>query len=121
MEKIKNLEGALKKAMSDSEAASHDLLTRIDEKIESLKKILMQAEDSEKSLKHSMLGLKELLYALDKNKQQNNSSIADPYKRAADLLARGYSPEDIQKDCGLSLNEIDLIKQLVRLKSASVK
>lgn len=115
---ITNLEGAFKKVMSDSEAASHDLLSRVDNKIQSLKEVLLQAEDKEKSLKQYMLGIDKLLQSIDKKKQENTSGISDPYQQAADLLSKGYSPQDIQRDCGLGLNEIELIKQLVRLKSA---
>jgi hypothetical protein len=117
MMQIKSLKGSLEKAMSDSSKVSNELLTSFDEKICALNEVLEKIDAKQKRLGKYIVQAEELLKEIDEKKQQHSHEILDPYKMAAELISRGLSPEDVQRDSGLSLSEIDLIKQLIRHKS----
>jgi uncharacterized protein DUF2802 len=110
---INNLKKSLEGVMKESEKISKELMDSFDKRITVLKGLHGRIYSNEKSLESNIIHAEEIIKSIDEKKSthlQNNSE--DPYKLAIDLILQGKSAEDIQKKCGLSLNEIDLIKQL---------
>lgn len=115
---IKSLESSLKGIMADSAKNSNELIARLDEKMNDLNMVIKKTEEKETALKQGIRQAQELLKSFEDTKKQKKDSVTlDPYQKAADLISRGYTSEDVQKESGLSINEIDLIKQLVRYRS----
>ena len=114
---IQNLKSSLEKSMSESAKVSNDLIKSFDEKIYTINEVLEKIDLKEKRLRRYFVQAEDLLKSIDEKKQLHNNEISDPYKKAAELLSSGFSPEDVQRQSGLSLTEIDLIKQLARHKS----
>ncbi len=103
---LKNLKSSLDRAMTDSEKASHELLSLFEERLKELTELLGKIEEKEKQIKE---GLKTGQQGKTHNSDLNTYS---PYKTAASLIKQGLSNEEINKKCGISLSEINLIKQL---------
>ena len=114
---IKSLKSSLEKVMSDSAKVSNELINSFDEKIYAVNEVLEKIDIKQKRLRRYIVEAEDLLKAIDEKKLLNSHDISDPYKKAAELLSRGLSQEAVQRESGLSLSEIDLIKQLARRKS----
>jgi len=111
---LKSLYSSLEKAMSNSEKVSNERLVSFDERIQNLNKMLKKIGTKQKILERYIVQAEEVIATIDYNKQQAGYIDSDPYKRAADLISQGISVRDVQKQSGLSLSEIYLIKQLTR-------
>jgi septal ring factor EnvC (AmiA/AmiB activator) len=111
---LKSLYSSLEKAMSNSEKVSNERLVSFDERIQNLNKMLKKIGTKQKILERYIVQAEEVIATIDYNKQQAGYIESDHYKRAADLISKGISIRDVQKQSGLSLSEIDLIKQLTR-------
>jgi hypothetical protein len=115
---IKSLENSLKNLMSESTKNSNELISRLDDKMNDLNLVLNKIDEKELSLKKYIRQAQELQTILNETKQERKATVSfDPYQKAAELIDQGCTREDVQKECGLSINEIDLIKQLVRYRS----
>ena len=115
--KIKSLGTSLKKAMADSERVSNELLASFEDKTRELNGIIERIEYREKRLKKYISKAETLLNTIDETETQVAPPKKDPYKMAADLILQGLSHEDVQRKSGLSLSEIDLIKNITQYRA----
>ena len=113
---LKKLKASLEEAMSASTNASRELQATFEEKVKTVTELLKKLDEKERALKRYVSKADELLKSLDSAEQKKTGENSDPYIKAVNLASRGFSSEDIQKQSGLSLSEIDLIKQLARRK-----
>lgn len=103
---LKNLKSSLNKALAESEKTSHELLELFEERLKELTELLGKIEEKERRIKS---GFKTATPEQSEKKEVNTYS---PYKTAASLIQQGLSNEEIHQKSGVSLSEINLIKQL---------
>jgi hypothetical protein len=113
---LKKLKASLEEAMSSSTRASRELQVSFEEKVNKVTELLEKLDEKERALKTYIRRSDERLKSLESAEQKSTDENSDPYIKAVNLVSRGFSSEDIQKQSGLSLGEIDLIKQLARRK-----
>ena len=113
-EEIRALKVSFEKSMHESEKVAKEMLTAFDSKINEFNDILSYLDEKVNHIRLDMLKAVEISEGLSKNAIQESST--EPYKKAVDMLAENIPVEDIQKASGLSLSEIDLIKQLSQNK-----
>lgn len=111
--KIRALKSTLDQAVGDSQRTTQGLVDVLGLHINDLQGILRVIETKERKLEECIAKADDLIDLLKKQGNRQNKA-ADPYTRAAELIAIGITADDIRKQCGLSLNEIDLIRQLER-------
>ena len=114
---LNSLKISLEKLMCDSEKVSQDMLMSFEEQKNYLKELLSKIEEKERKLRRYIIHADDILKQVNQIKPQEKSVDNDPYKKAAVLVAQGKDPEEVQKQCGLTTSEIDLIVQLNRPKS----
>jgi exonuclease VII small subunit len=117
---IRNLELSLKKVMADSSTLSDELIGRFDEKLKELTRILERIDTKGKRLEAAIMQGEEVLSALEKSRQQAPQAMPDPYQKAADLIARGCSDDQVHREIGLSHDEINLIRQLAQSRNGTL-
>ncbi|MCP4715200.1 MAG: DUF2802 domain-containing protein [Deltaproteobacteria bacterium] len=115
---IKGLYSTLEKAMSESSQTSYELLGLFDEKITALKDVLEDSGKQKRRLEKRIAQAEEVISSISSHEKPSAPPGEDVYQRAAELIAKEVPEEKIQSECGLSLNEIDLIKQLSINKNA---
>jgi len=111
--KMKALKSSLDQALSESQRTSQALLDILANHIHELNGILREMDIKEKKLEQYLKKSEKMLDHLREHKKQQNKAV-DPYTQAAELISLGMPADDIQRQCGLSLNEIDLIMQIGR-------
>ena len=106
------LKKSLENVMMESEKISNDLIKTFDNSIRSFNEIHEKICTKEKRLEDNISHAEELIKTIESIKSMKRPGNTDPYNIAAELILKGYSAEDVQRECGLSINEIELIKQL---------
>lgn len=115
--KIKSLKSSLEKSMADSEKTTRELLDRLNDRIRKLNEILDTAQQKERSLEKYINRAESLQQSPAAEQYRVSHETLDPYKKATELLAMGFSNDDVCRQSGLSSSEIELIKQIGRYKS----
>lgn len=116
LQQIKSLKSSFEKVMLDSENLSNKFMQAVDERIRALNEVHQKLYAKEKRLESNFLHAETLIKSINEKMQKSGLDHSDPYKKAADLISQGFASKDVQKLSGLSLSEIDLIKQLARHK-----
>ncbi len=114
---LNNLKRAFEKIMSDSKETSTELMNSFDQRIRALNEVHEKIYTKEKRLEENIVHAEELIKKIDVKIAQEIQKDSDPYKVAVELISQGRSSEAVQRICGLSLSEVDLIKQLASHKS----
>ena len=112
---IRVLKDSFEKLMSESEKVTKELLSDFNKQISDFNDMISQLDDKYNRIRFDMLKAVEISEGLIKKSIQDEAT--EPYKKAVDMLASNTPVEEIKKASGLSISEIDLIKQLTQHKS----
>ncbi len=113
-EELSALKISFNKLMNESENATKEMLSDFNKRITEFNDLLSDLDEKYNSIRLDMLKTVEISEGFSKKTIQDEST--EPYKKAVEMLANGISVDDIHKESGLSVGEIDLIKQLSKHK-----
>jgi hypothetical protein len=100
----------MQKLIADSDASAQAFKKSLSEDLERIRKLMALQEQKERELRKFLGKSEELLRRKEQGRfLSSESCTADQYKWAAELASRGLSKEEIEKETGLSPQEIQLI------------
>jgi len=114
--KMNLIENSLKKMMDESLKQSNDFMLHLENKTTELSELLDRAKVKEINIQRCLDAADVAMEKSTKYRYHNAAGV-DTYQKAADLISQGVTSLDIQKACGISNNEIELIKQILLYKA----
>jgi predicted nuclease with TOPRIM domain len=114
VETLQQLKASMKDSIDESSRSSEHLLQAFEQKLHSVQEMYAKIEHKEAEVQRLLDRVEKTTSRVKSLQPHERRGTDDAYTTAARLLAGGCAAEDVQKTCGISLAEIDLIAHIVR-------